>query len=210
MRGLTTQKAVSSTRWGLNSFSSSAVAMTWLRSSDKVTAVTWPISTSLNLILVLPASSPSALLKVMVITGPCSRMDFTASQPPMRAATMGTSQTSCRDHLDFGATSASGKADGSGRGGASGIVVLHGIPDQARVEAHRRKHRQYHHGAKGQCPGGRLDAGQRIELHQRCQHGDHIYVQHGPFAHQFHQAVELGQGHQDTGDEHHQGEGPGA
>src|SRR5262249_62294260 len=44
-------------------------------------------------IWVLPASSPSADLKTMVIFGPSARIRVTATQAPAIAATMGTIQT---------------------------------------------------------------------------------------------------------------------
>src|SRR5882672_817658 len=133
-----TQKRVSSTRWGPAFLANSAVTMTRLRSGERSTPVTSPTSTSLYLILVLPASRPSAVLKLIVMTGPRSSTLLTASQPPTSAATSGISHTSCSERGDFGTATASGMSGGSDLYGVSATFVLHGIPDQARVEGHCR------------------------------------------------------------------------
>src|SRR5690606_17405793 len=138
--------------------------------------MTRPISTSLYLIAALPASRPSAFWKTMLMTGPCSRMDFTASQPPMSAATKGTSQTSCGFQRDLGVVAASGRADRSGWG--SGIVVLHGVPDQAGIKAQCREQRQHHHAPEGHNSEAGADGCEGVELHQSHEQGDHIHIEH--------------------------------
>ncbi len=71
-RARTTQKREFSERYDSASLTSWAFTITWARSLLRVISSTSPISTSLHLILVLPASSPSAVLKVIVISGPFS------------------------------------------------------------------------------------------------------------------------------------------
>ena len=78
---------------------------------------TWPTSTSLNLIFVLPASSPSAVENVRVTTGPFSLMALNTSHPPTRSATMGTIHT--RDMPPFFLTWA-----GAARDWASELSVM--------------------------------------------------------------------------------------
>src|SRR4029077_17433476 len=96
--------------------------------------------TSLYLILVLPASRPSAVLKVMVMVGPCSSTAFTASQPPTSTATMGMSQMSCGVKRRLGTATASGRSWASGSCGLSATRCLHGVPNQARTEAPAPEH----------------------------------------------------------------------
>src|SRR5262249_38165643 len=170
-RGRTTKTRVSSTRKLSASLLSSAVATTPFRSGLRLTVFTRPISTSLYLILVLPASRPSAVLKVMVMTGPRSRTAFTASQPPTSTATMGTSQ------MSWGAKRRRGTATASGRSGAPGsglsAMRLHRIPDQARIEALCREHGQHDHRAEGDGPRAGLDAHEAPELHEGGENGRH-------------------------------------
>ncbi|OBX36565.1 hypothetical protein A8U91_00908 [Halomonas elongata] len=70
MRGLTTQKLLSSTSMGSACDFMRALMMTRDWSSESDTDSTWPISTLRVLIRVLPASMPSALSMVRVISGP--------------------------------------------------------------------------------------------------------------------------------------------
>ena len=154
MRGRTTQKRVSSTRNDSACFLTSAVATTVLRSSPSATSVTRPMSTSLYLILVLPASRPSAVLNLMVTVGPRSMNAWTASQAPMRAATMGTIQTSCSEPRFFVFATASGRSRRSGMGVSSATAfldrVLDRVPDQPRIEGLCGKHGEHHDGTEGQ------------------------------------------------------------
>src|SRR5437867_5661200 len=108
MRGRTTQKRVSSTRYGVAPFTTSAVTTTSEASRLSAICFTSPTSTFLYLIFVLPDASPSAVLKVIVIVGPCSSTAFTASHPPITTATRGISQTRDSDQRRFGAATASG------------------------------------------------------------------------------------------------------
>jgi hypothetical protein len=70
IRGRTTQNWVSSRSSGIANFSSCATTSTLSRSSPRPTLSTSPTSTLRALILVLPASIPSAVLKTIVILGP--------------------------------------------------------------------------------------------------------------------------------------------
>jgi hypothetical protein len=70
------------------------------------------------------------------------------------------------------------------------MLVLHGIPDQPRIEAHRGAHREHHHGAEARRRRTSLDSGQPAQLHQCDEEGDDVDVEHRPAAHQFHQTVE--------------------
>src|SRR2546422_5602688 len=231
MRGRTTQKRVSSTTRLSAPFTSSAVATTPERSGARLIAVMWPTSMSLYLILVLPACSPSAVRKLMRITVPRSSQWLTASQPPMASATAGTSQTSGSERPDFGAARACGMCSG---GGGLLTRAFHGVPDQARVEARRRAHRQHDHRAEGERRRAGAHARERGELHHGDEQGDHEDVEHRPAAdrldqaiearalvrapvdaelhreEQHHQADDLGERHQDARDEHDHGEVPGA
>jgi len=56
----------------LEDIASLAVATTWLPSSARATELSWPTSTSLYLMRVLPGSRPTPVRKVMVMVGPCS------------------------------------------------------------------------------------------------------------------------------------------
>src|ERR1700710_120378 len=103
------------------------------------------MSTFLNLILVLPASSPSPVWKLMLMVGPFCRIDCTASQPPISTATSGTSHTSCTRQRERGGATASGK---SGSTGGLSTIGLQSVPDEARVEGHRREHGQHDHRAE--------------------------------------------------------------
>src|SRR6185369_5741324 len=171
MRGRTTQNRVSSTSCAAKSLTSSAVTITVERSFAISTLLTSPISTSLNFSLVLPASRPSAVLKVIVITGPLSSIDFTASQPPTSAAMSGISHTSCTVRRDFFTATASGMSFS-----LSATLILQGVPHQARVESHRREHGQHHHRAECDCAGPGHYRRQGLQLHQSAHHCDDVDV----------------------------------
>src|ERR1700722_282556 len=112
-RGRTTKKRVSLTA----KFSASLVSWTWIRtcerSFDSVTFFTRPILTSLYLTWVLPGSSPSALLKLMLISGPFSVTDLITSAIPISAAISGITQTSDGNQWLRGSISGSGRLGGS-------------------------------------------------------------------------------------------------
>jgi len=73
-RGSTTQNLASSTISPAALLAIFAVTCTFAKSSSSCTAVTWPMFTSLYLMTVLPASTPWADLKTMVIVGPSLRI----------------------------------------------------------------------------------------------------------------------------------------
>ncbi len=93
-RGRTTQNLVSAAVKLRASWSSWTVAMTRERSSASLRLFTVPISTSLYLSRVLPASMPSAVRNEMVIVGPRSTSIRTTRVMPTSAATIGISQIS--------------------------------------------------------------------------------------------------------------------
>src|SRR5262249_47744033 len=183
-----TKNRVSSTRKLSTCLLSSAVATTPLRSVLSVTVLTKPISTSLYLILVLPASRPSAVLKLMVMTGPRSRMARTASQPPTSTATMGTIQMSCGVKRRRGAATASGRSGNPGSGLSA--MCLYRIPDQARIEGLGGEHGQHDHRPEGDGPGAGLDAHEPSELDECGEDGRHVDVDHGPATHELEHAIE--------------------
>jgi hypothetical protein len=82
---------------------------------------TKPMSTSLYLTFVLPGSSPSALMKVIVMVGPFSSTDFTTSPTPISAAISGITQTREGSQPRFVTISGSGTG-GSSRGAPPGGV----------------------------------------------------------------------------------------
>src|ERR1044071_6327180 len=182
MRGRTTKKRVSSRRKSSACLLSSAVTTMPFRSGRKTMVLTRPISTSLYLILVLPASRPSAVLKVMVMVGPCSSTAFTASQPPTSTATMGMSQMSCGVKRRLGTATASGRSWASGSCGLSATRGLHGVPDQARIEALGREHGQDHHRPEGDGSRPGLDGHEPSELHEGGEESGHVDIDHRPAA----------------------------
>src|SRR5438034_974187 len=179
-RARTTQNRVSSTRWGAAPLTTSTVTTTRERSLVKWISFTSPTSTFLYLIFVLPASSPSAVLKVIVIVGPLSRTAFTASQPPTSAATIGISHTRDSDPRRFGTTSAGGMSSMLKSSGVLAIVSPHWIPHEPRIKRLRREHRHHHHRTERDRRRPRLDRRQGLELDQRGEHRRHLDVHHGP------------------------------
>src|SRR5260221_5978559 len=147
MGGRTTERRVSATTRLWAPLTSSGVAITPERSGAGLISVMCPMSMSLYLILVLPACSPSAVRKLMMITVPRSSQWLTASQAPMASATAGTIHTSGSERPHRGAASACGMGS---RDGGSVTRFLGPVPDYARIEAHRRHHRQHHHPAEGE------------------------------------------------------------
>src|SRR5450830_688503 len=177
----------------------SMVTSTLLKSSPRLIARTWPISTSLYLTLVLPGSSPSALLKLTVTVGPWSIMDLVTSAAPISAASKGISHTS--DGSQRLALSTSGSATTlvlsfsfsdmllSNRQfiffRIAACLVVDRVPDQTRIELHRCYYGYGDHRAERQRTGAGRDHGQRFEAHQGHRQGDHEDIEHGPAADEF-------------------------
>src|ERR1700677_4780582 len=110
-----------------------AVTTTWAKSAVGSMVSIVPSATSLFMILVLPASSPSAEVKVIVMVGPRSERLCQASHPAASAATMGRSQMTEKRRWRCCATF----------GGWSCSLAMAGlrhVPHQTRVEAFRRDH----------------------------------------------------------------------
>jgi hypothetical protein len=72
--------------------SSATATRTLLRSALSPIRVTLPITTFLYFTGVLPASRPSAVWNVMVMSGPACSQLLTTSDKPTKAASTGTSQ----------------------------------------------------------------------------------------------------------------------
>src|ERR1700741_2143234 len=192
MRGRTTQKRVSSTRWAPKSFSICALATTSFRSGENHSDLTTPTCTSRYLSLVLPASMPSAFLKRMVMVGPRSTTVLTASHPASSAATSGTSHTAgIGQRARPGGTAWGVSAGFSWRISARisvDVIALRG-PDEPRVEAHRGEHGEPHDRGEGEGARAGLDVRERPGLHQRRQDRDHEDVEHRPAADELHHAI---------------------
>src|ERR1700712_1804749 len=126
MRGLTIQKRVSSTSRSVALRVICAVTTTPFLSLPSVIVWTVPMSTFLYLILVLPASRPSAVLNSMSIVGPCVRNAWKTRYSPTSTATIGMIQTSeiCRRlrrvTCAFGMPSIGGGEPGGPGGGGGG------------------------------------------------------------------------------------------
>src|ERR1022692_2750614 len=116
-------------------------------------------------ILVLPASSPSADWKTIVILGPWLMILVTATQVPATAATIGMIQTSESRVRFLGTTFASGTwGSGLSLSGMLNLLRTCGIPDQSRIKGLDREHRQHHHRGEEKKPGRRLHRHERLKL----------------------------------------------
>ncbi len=91
--GRTTQKRVFRRRKWSVPWLKRMVSTTFAKSSLNWMPSTMPMSTSLYLTMVLPASMPSAVRNAMVTSGPRSEMVLTISQPPTINVTSGMSHT---------------------------------------------------------------------------------------------------------------------
>ena len=152
-RGRTTQKRLSATANCCASFTRSMVTITRERSCANRTVLTSPISTSLYLTLVLPGSIPSAEEKLTVMVGPRCHNACATRERPITAANTGIAQTIEIRHRRGGSTTGSGMACTGASEGASVMIGLGAIPDQAGVETSGGQHGQYHDGAEGGSPG---------------------------------------------------------
>src|SRR5262245_60075189 len=123
--------------------------------------------TSLYLTNVLPASTPSAAEKTIVIVGPSLRMRWTAIPIATTAARIGMIQTTeIRPRLD-GPTVARGSDDGTVGSGIERPPFRFVVPEQSRVEALGRKHREHDHRHEKAHAGTRFDRHERLQLHER-------------------------------------------
>src|SRR5262249_36739623 len=133
--------------------------------SDSRMVASVPISTPLYSILVLPASSPSADLNVMVIFGPWLRIRVTATQTPATAAMIGTIQTT-ESRVRFLVTARDcGTCDVSLS--AMGTPFRTGaIPEEPRIERPDGQHCENHDGGEEEQAGRGRDRHQRLQLDQ--------------------------------------------
>ena len=111
-RGSTTQNFASATMRPAALLSIFAVTSTFEWSEESCTAVTCPMFTSLYLMKVLPASTPCATLKTMVMVGPSLKMRWIAIPMATTAARMGTIQTTDIRWRRLGTTVARGRLSG--------------------------------------------------------------------------------------------------
>ncbi|MNR38981.1 hypothetical protein D3C85_1571370 [compost metagenome] len=120
--------------------------------------VTSPITTLRYLTWVLCATSPSPVWKEMAMTGPCCIQLRTTSEAPIRIASIGTIHTSdtLQRRVCTSTCPAPSRLSVCCTINAASLVGT-AIPDQAWIEAHRRKHGQYHHHAEKQDAHPRLD-----------------------------------------------------
>src|SRR4030095_15536792 len=131
---------------------------------------------------VLPASSPSAALKRIVIVGPWLMMRWTAIPMATTAARIGMIQTT-ENLVPFCRTTvACGRSSRLICSAMHTLRVRQRIPNKPGIERLRRYHRQHHHRGKEQYSGTGLDKHQGLELYKRnCKCGDED-VEHRPAA----------------------------
>ena len=142
-RAVTTQNFASSTIMSAAPFAIFALTTTFEWSFESSTFVTVPMLTSLYLMVVLPASRPSAALKTMVMVGPSLMMRWTAIPTATTAARIGMIQTmEIRARL-WGTTVACGIPEGSRESAMVSLPDVGGVPDESGVESLGRDHRQH-------------------------------------------------------------------
>src|SRR3954464_12130482 len=101
---------------------------------------------------------------------------------PTSAARMGMIHTA-EMRVDFRrATAACGSETRSRPSDMLVAALIAGIPDQARVESLRGKHREHHHCRKERHAGARLYPHKRAKLHQRHHESVYEHVEHRPAA----------------------------
>src|SRR5262245_31250046 len=140
------------------------------------------MGTSLYLTTVLPASIPSAALKLIVIVGPSLSTRCTAIPSATTAATIGITHTTDTRARRRGTTTACATPPPSTGSSAMASPRPGSVPDQPRIEGLRRQHCQHDHRGEEQDTGPRLDRHQRLELHERDRERVHEHVQHRPAA----------------------------
>src|SRR5215469_7213075 len=133
------------------------------------------------MILVLPASRPSADWNTIVIFGPSLRILVTATHRPTTVATIGMIHTS-ESLVFFLATALDSGIEPDGVCGSAMVNLLRicSVPNQARVERLDREHRQHHYRGEEEQAGPWLDRHQGLKLDQCRGKGVHEYVNHGP------------------------------
>src|SRR3954451_12150256 len=136
-----------------------------------------PNSTSLNLTRVLPASSPAASWKEIVMTGPCWDRVCHPRNAATSAATIGIAQTNeiLRDGTTRGSAMSSSGVSFMIRSLPTGFRR---IPHQAGIETFRRQHCQNDHAGEGDGADAGLDRGDVAELDQTDEDRQHEHVDH--------------------------------
>src|SRR5882724_5040486 len=133
--------------------------------------------TSLYLTKVLPASTPGADLKTIVMVGPSLRIRWIAIPMATTAARIGIIQTMEIRWRLGGTTVACGRLSRSVLSAMAVRLARGRIPDQARVEGLRRDHREHDHRREKYHPRTRLHPHQRLELHEGDGERVHEHVQ---------------------------------
>src|SRR5574343_179753 len=176
--------------------------MTSLWSSERSTVFTTPITTSLYLTKVLPASNPSPDLKEMVIVEPRSRMTLTPKPMPTSKANIGMIQIKREDQFRGCLAMGRGRLLNPGSGFASEDMIflgdflcffrlICGLPEEAWVKTFSSKHGQHNHGTKGESASANVDRHNVAKLYKRRQHGCHININHRPPSDGFQNSVHL-------------------
>src|SRR6266568_4062535 len=192
MVGWTIQNFASSTISPAACLAILAVTRTLAKSLVSSTWVTRPMVTSLYLTRVLPASMPSAALKMMLMVGPSLRMRWTAIPMATTAARTGMIQmTEIRPRFG-GTTVACGRRSRSPGSAMMKLPLACGIPDQAGIEGLRREHGQHHHHHEEHDPQAGLHRHQRLELHEGDDERIDEYIEHRPPAYELDQLVDPG------------------
>src|SRR4029453_4751672 len=122
--------------------------------------------TSLVLMKVLPASTPSAALNTMVMVGPSLKMLWTAMPIATTPAKIGMIQTTEIRVRLFGTTVACGRLSRLVLSAMLALLARARIPDQAGVKRFRCDHCQHDHRGEKQHPRTGLHCHQRLELHE--------------------------------------------
>src|SRR5664279_510936 len=139
---------------------------------------------------VLPASMPSADLRMMVMVGPWLITRWTAIPIATSAARSGMIQTIEMRRRFFRISVACGRWSRSVSSAMAYRVRMGGVPDQARIEGLGGEHRQHHDGGEEQHAGTGGHRHQRLQLHQR--DGERIdeHIEHRPAADELDHAIE--------------------
>src|SRR5579871_2235273 len=149
-----------------------------------------PMSTPLYRILVLPASSPSADRKTIVIFGLSLLILATPTQTPTSPAAIGTSQTR-EGRVRFLGTALDTATCMSSWSGILAPCRAHGIPDQPRVEGLDGEHREHDDRGEEKQTHRRLHRHERLKLHERGGKGVDEHIDHRPASDELDHPVEL-------------------
>src|SRR5262245_25523114 len=134
--------------------------------------------TSLYLMKVWLASTPSAALKTIVMVGPSLKMRWIAMPMATTAAKSGMIQMMEMRWRLLGTTVACGRVSRLLLSAMSVLLACPCIPDQTGIKRFSGNHRQHDHRREKQHPGTGLHCHQRLELHESDGECVHEYIQH--------------------------------